>query len=458
MIGANSAVLSLVEELHELSRASDGESRSLQAMLSHIVRSFGAQSGSLAVIDRLQPAQLRIVAGIDLPPGVVGQTVALGAGVLGKVAQSGEPMLINGELKRSDDAAGKDREERAKGAPRSAICWPLAIKNRRVGALSMNRLADAPPFTDDDVARGRSLVTLVALVVDNANLHTEQQDRIERLSQLNEEMRLMNAQLQSTQAQLMQSEKMASIGQLAAGVAHEINNPVGYVYSNLGTLQGYVGELLGVVRHLRGKGDGDAPQCDVDFLEQDIPELMSETREGLDRVKKIVQDLKDFSRVDTSDEWEHANLVKGLESTLNIVQNEIKYKAAVVKQLTPLPEVPCLPTQLNQVFMNLLVNAAQAIPDKGTITLRSGFDERTVWIEVGDDGCGMSAELQGRIFEPFYTTKPVGKGTGLGLSVSYSIVRKHQGQIELQSAPGKGSTFRVVLPRVRAEQAEKTHD
>ena len=458
MIGANSAVLSLVEELHELSRASDGESRSLQAMLSHIVRSFGAQSGSLAVIDRLQPAQLRIVAGIDLPPGVVGQTVALGAGVLGKVAQSGEPMLINGELKRSDDAAGKDREERAKGAPRSAICWPLAIKNRRVGALSMNRLADAPPFTDDDVARGRSLVTLVALVVDNANLHTEQQDRIERLSQLNEEMRLMNAQLQSTQAQLMQSEKMASIGQLAAGVAHEINNPVGYVYSNLGTLQGYVGELLGVVRHLRGKGVGDAPQCDVDFLEQDIPELMSETREGLDRVKKIVQDLKDFSRVDTSDEWEHANLVKGLESTLNIVQNEIKYKAAVVKQLTPLPEVPCLPTQLNQVFMNLLVNAAQAIPDKGTITLRSGFDERTVWIEVGDDGCGMSAELQGRIFEPFYTTKPVGKGTGLGLSVSYSIVRKHQGQIELQSAPGKGSTFRVVLPRVRAEQAEKTHD
>jgi len=458
MIGANSAVLSLVEELHELSRASDGESRSLQAMLSHIVRSFGAQSGSLAVIDRLQPEQLRIVAGIDLPPGVVGQMVALGAGVLGKVAQSGEPMLINGELKRSDDAAGKDREERAKGAPRSAICWPLAIKNRRVGALSMNRLADAPPFTDDDVARGRSLVTLVALVVDNANLHTEQQDRIERLSQLNEEMRLMNAQLQSTQAQLMQSEKMASIGQLAAGVAHEINNPVGYVYSNLGTLQGYVGELLGVVRHLRGKGVGDAPQCDVDFLEQDIPELMSETREGLDRVKKIVQDLKDFSRVDTSDEWEHANLVKGLESTLNIVQNEIKYKAAVVKQLTPLPEVPCLPTQLNQVFMNLLVNAAQAIPDKGTITLRSGFDERTVWIEVGDDGCGMSAELQGRIFEPFYTTKPVGKGTGLGLSVSYSIVRKHQGQIELQSAPGKGSTFRVVLPRVRAEQAEKTHD
>jgi two-component system NtrC family sensor kinase len=456
----SAAALSLVEELHELSRAADGESQALQAMLSHIVRSFGAQSGSLAVVDRAEPAQLRIVAGIDLPPGVIGQAVALGSGVLGKVAQSGEPMLINGVLQRSGEDPKPDREEReerVKGRPRSAICWPLAIKNRRIGALAMNRLADDPPFTELDVQRGRSLVTLVALVVDNANLQTEQLDRIERLSQLNEDMRSMNAQLQATQHQLMQSEKMASIGQLAAGVAHEINNPVGYVYSNLSTLQGYVGELLAAVRHLRGKGDGPEPNCDIDFLEEDIPALVSETREGLDRVKKIVQDLKDFSRVDASDDWEHANLVKGLESTLNIVQNEIKYKATVVKELQPLPDVPCLPTQLNQVFMNLLVNAAQAIADKGTITLRSGCDESKVWIEVGDDGCGMSTEVQSRIFEPFFTTKPVGKGTGLGLSVSYSIVRKHRGTIELDSAPGRGTTFRVVLPRVRAESAEAIH-
>ncbi|HEV7912128.1 MAG TPA: ATP-binding protein [Albitalea sp.] len=446
MEASSAAALSLVEELHELSRNADGESASLQAMLSHIVRSFGAQSGSLAVIDRLEPAQLRIVAGIDLPAGVIGQTVALGTGVLGKVAQSGEPMLINGELRRAGD---DNSQQRAQGRPRSAICWPLAIKNRRIGALSMNRLEPDNPFAEIDVERGRSLVTLVALVLDNANLHTEQMERIDRLSQLNEEMRTMNVQLQSTQQQLLQSEKMASIGQLAAGVAHEINNPVGYVYSNLGTLNGYVAELLAVVRHLRGKGEGPEPACDVDFLEEDIPQLMSETREGLDRVKKIVQDLKDFSRIDKSDDWEEANLVKGLESTLNIVQNEIKYKASVVKELVPLPDVPCLPTQLNQVFMNLLVNAAQAIPNKGTITLRSGFDDGRVWVEVADDGCGMPADVQARIFEPFYTTKPVGKGTGLGLSVSYSIVQKHNGRIELASAPGQGTRFRVVLPRVR---------
>ena len=193
----------------------------------------------------------------------------------------------------------------------------------------------------------------------------------------------------------------------------------------------------------------------MDFLEEDIPQLVAETREGLDRVKKIVQDLKDFSHVDAKDDWEHANLIKGLQSTLNIVQNEIKYKAAVVKELVALPEVPCLPSQLNQVFMNLLVNAAHAIVDKGQVTLRSGFDEKSVWVEVSDDGCGMSAEVQSRIFEPFFTTKPVGKGTGLGLSVSYTIVRKHQGNIELRSAPGEGSTFRVVLPRVRTEVPEE---
>jgi signal transduction histidine kinase len=452
MDASSEAALSLVEELHELSRESDGESQSLQAMLSHIVRSFGAQSGSLAVVDRIEPSQMRIVAGIDLPEGVIGQTVALGTGVLGKVAQSGEPMLINGELRRSD---GEGSPQRTQGRPRSAICWPLAVKNRRIGALSMNRIGEDNPFTADDVVRGRSLVTLVALVVDNANLHSEQMERIERLSQLNEEMRQMNERLQTTQQALLQSEKMASIGQLAAGVAHEINNPVGYVYSNISTLQGYVQELLRVVRHLSGKDSGPAPQCDIEFLEEDIPQLVSETREGLDRVKKIVQDLKDFSRIDKSDDWEDANIVKGLESTLNIVQNEIKYKASVVKELVPLPDVPCLPTQLNQVFMNLLVNAAQAIAAKGTITLRSGFDDAQVWVEVADDGCGMPPEVQARIFEPFYTTKPVGKGTGLGLSVSYSIVRKHNGKIVLKSAAGQGTSFRVVLPRVREGQLKE---
>lgn len=441
-----SAALSLIEELHELSRTADNDQHALQSMLHHIVRNFGAQSGSLAVIDRADPNRLTIVAGIDLPHGVIGTSVPLGQGVLGKVAQSGEPMLINGELKSGDS----QRSEREVGRPRSAICWPLAIKSRRVGALSVNRVHDSQPFTEQDVTIGRGLVMLLALVVDNANLHQEQVERIARLSQLNEEMRAMNDRLRTTQAQLIQSEKMASIGQLAAGVAHEINNPIGYVYSNLGSLQGYLDDLLGIVRSATGRSAEPPPSCDVAFLEEDIPQLLSETREGLDRVKKIVQDLKDFSRIDANDEWQPADLVRCVESTLNIVHNEIRYKATVIKDLQPLPQVECLPSQLNQVFMNLLVNAAQALADKGTIRVATGHDAQQVWVEIADDGCGMTPEVQKRVFEPFFTTKPVGKGTGLGLSVSYSIVQKHKGSIRLTSEPGRGTTFRVILPRVRS--------
>jgi len=166
----------------------------------------------------------------------------------------------------------------------------------------------------------------------------------------------------------------------------------------------------------------------------------------LQRVTRIVQDLKDFSHVDESERmW--ANLEQGLESTLNVVWNEIKYKAEVIREYAGIPEIECLPSQINQVFMNLLVNAGQAIEEQGHITLRTGQDEDNVWVEVADDGQGIQPEHLERIFEPFFTTKPVGKGTGLGLSLSYGIVRKHGGHIEVESPAGKGTCFRVVLPK-----------
>ena len=272
-------------------------------------------------------------------------------------------------------------------------------------------------------------------------------------------IRETNARLEEAQNQLLQSEKMASIGQLAAGVAHEINNPIGFVNSNLGTLRRYVEQLLALVSAYaaRTRGPADAElaalekAADLDFLAEDLPLLLSESEDGLSRVRKIVQDLKDFSRVDHAD-WQHADLNAGLESTLNVVMNEVKYRADVKRQYGALPPVRCLAGQLNQVFMNLIVNAVHAMPTerRGVITLATGVatqDERDwAWIEVADDGCGMTPEVQRRIFEPFYTTKPVGQGTGLGLSMSFSIVQKHGGRIELQSAPGEGTRFRVWVP------------
>jgi signal transduction histidine kinase len=193
---------------------------------------------------------------------------------------------------------------------------------------------------------------------------------------------------------------------------------------------------------------------DAAYLRQDLGDLMAESLDGLQRVKQIVQDMKDFSHVDSTDR-QFANLENGLDSTLNVVWNEVKYKAEVVKEYGNIPQIECFPSQLNQVFMNLLVNAAHAIPERGRITLRTGHDDSTIWVEVEDTGLGISQEHLGRIFEPFFTTKPVGKGTGLGLSLSYGIVQKHGGRIEVSSEIGKGTRFRVILPQqtVLGEQA-----
>ncbi len=258
--------------------------------------------------------------------------------------------------------------------------------------------------------------------------------------------------LKEAQNQLLQSEKMAAIGQLAAGVAHEINNPVGFVNSNLGSLKIYANKLLTVLNAYEGNDPAEIAEArkkaDLDFLREDLPSLITESQDGLSRVTKIVQDLKDFSHVDQVDR-QSADLNAAMESTLNVVWNELKYKAEVIRELGKIPPVDCVPAQINQVFMNLLVNAAQAIQQQGKIFVRSGIENEHVWFEVEDTGSGMSLEVQQRIFEPFFTTKPVGKGTGLGLSISYDIiVKKHHGRLEVKSEPGKGTCFRLSLPLV----------
>ena len=269
----------------------------------------------------------------------------------------------------------------------------------------------------------------------------------------------LNEKLSMAQQQLVQSEKLASIGQLAAGVAHEINNPIGYIFSNFGTLQSYLDQLFAMLDGYQEAEAQASPAvaaklkamreaADLAFLREDIPVLMSESKEGIVRVRHIVQDLKDFSRVDANQEWAWANLHAGIDSTLNIVSNEVKYKADVVKQYGQIPDIECLASQINQIIMNLVVNAAHAIGDKrGTITIATGLGEPgTVWIEVRDNGSGIAREHLSRIFDPFFTTKPIGKGTGLGLSLAYGIVQKHRGSIGVDSEPGRGTTFRIVLP------------
>ena len=267
-------------------------------------------------------------------------------------------------------------------------------------------------------------------------------------------------ELKIAQSQITQQEKMASIGQLAAGVAHEINNPTGFIMSNLGSLQRYmikIGEFL----KTQDEMIQDLPEAarsglalkrkalKVDFILEDVVNLVKESLDGAERIKKIVQDLKSFSRVDDS-EQKLADINAGLESTINIVWNELKYKAVVKKEYGEIPQTKCNLGQLNQVFMNMLVNAAHAIDKQGEITIRTWEEDGYIYASVSDTGSGIPADKLNRIFEPFYTTKEVGKGTGLGLSIAYEIMKKHQGEIRVESEVGKGTTFTVKIPVVEA--------
>jgi len=267
----------------------------------------------------------------------------------------------------------------------------------------------------------------------------------------NTEQEQLNIRLEQANRQLLQSEKLAAIGQLAAGVAHEINNPVGYVYSNLQSLGTYLDDLFRLTDAVDSAASLDdlraiKKNIDYTFLKNDLNDLLAESREGIERVKTIISAMKDFSHID-DEEFKFADLHRGIETTLNVVNNELKYKATIIKDFGELPEVECIISQINQVIMNLLVNAAHAIEDFGEITIRTRCDAQQAIVEVEDNGKGIAEDNLHRIFEPFFTTKPVGKGTGLGLSLSFNIIQKHNGSIKVEhAASGKGTCFRISLP------------
>jgi len=321
----------------------------------------------------------------------------------------------------------------------------------------------------------RDMRDIHQLITDLARTNEELEERVRRrteeLQAAKEKSEKAFIELQQAQALMVQSEKMASIGQLAAGIAHEINNPIGFVGSNLQALEGYIKDLKSLIasydsllRRCEKIGDAEIvssireldqkrEEIDLAFILDDIDEIFRETQEGVKRISKIVKDLREFSHAG-SDKPEYADLNKGLESTLNIVWNELKYKAEVVTAYGHIPQILCYPQQINQVFMNILVNAAQAIEEKGTIWVKTFTEGDYVVVEIGDTGKGIPRENLSRIFDPFFTTKPVGKGTGLGLAIAYSIVRKHGGEIKVESEVGKGSSFKIYMPLEAPELRE----
>jgi len=320
---------------------------------------------------------------------------------------------------------------------------------------------------DAVVLIARDMRDIYQLITELSQLNEDLEERVKNRT---DELRVARdaseealKKLQQAQAQLVQNDKMASVGQLSAGIAHEINNPTGFVLSNLKTLEEYINDIRCLIteydtllQRCVGISDEDVScivkniekfkeKIDVVFLLHDIAQIFKETQDGMRRISKIVRDMKEFSHAG-SDKPEYTDVNKGLESTLNIVWNEIKYKAEVKTLYGDIPHVMCYPQQLNQVFMNILVNAAHAIEGKGVITLRTFSENGNVVIEISDTGKGISPEHLSRIFEPFFTTKPVGMGTGLGLSVAYAIIKKHNGEITVDSKVGAGTRFQVCIP------------
>jgi PAS domain S-box-containing protein len=368
-----------------------------------------------------------------------------------EVIRSGRPQLDKEErllISADGDGGGDDR------AGPAAERWVAATKvpYRNVQGVVAGLVGIAHDITGRK--RAESLLR-------EQNERLEQAARSERLA--HEELKRAHGALKRAQSQLVQSEKLASLGQMVAGVAHEINNPLSFVANNVAVLQRDLRAIAGTLELYRradplidaqqpalaGEIRDLAERADLAYTMSNIPELLTRSREGLRRIQQIVKDLRDFARLDESD-LHDVDLNDGVRSTVNIILGVAKKRQVKIEMdLAPLPPASCYPAKINQVVMNLLANAVQASHEGGTVTVRTRLENGRIRIDVADQGTGIPEHVRERIFDPFFTTKPPGEGTGLGLSISYGIIQDHGGQIEVETETGKGSTFTVTLPPKR---------
>lgn len=345
----------------------------------------------------------------------------------------------------------------------SFLCLPIQTQSGEIGAITLGHCSGPRPWSDGEVELLEAVAVQLAIALNQAELYSQSRDRTQQLEQALHE-------LQQTQFQLIQSEKMSSLGQMVAGIAHEINNPVTFIYGNIQYARQYIAQVLNLIAlyqehypdpavEIKERSD----EIDLDFLVKDLPKLLVSMNVGATRIQEIVRSLRTFSRLDEAD-MKQVDIHEGIDSTLMILEHRLKAKPdfpviSVVKEYEQLPLVECYAGQLNQVFMNILANAIDALEmdeRKGkniqslnpTIRIRTKFEnENRIAIKIADNGPGMTEDVRRKLFDPFFTTKAVGKGTGLGLSISHAIVvDKHRGQLKCYSEVGKGTEFVIEIP------------
>jgi signal transduction histidine kinase len=461
--------LSLLIELSGAVNATLDPERIYEQALQRLVHGMGYQGAFLFLADHAQGVARGHAAvsreaglaarfeGIELP-------LTLDGSVAGKVATTGQPVLV-ADVRATPEPVDVTTA-RAFGVS-SLVAVPLRVKDRVFGVLEVAS-GEAGRLSESDAELVSAVASHVALAVDKAEsfatieglsrgLEDKVRVRTEQLRAAHEELQSAYRELQHTQMQLIQREKMASVGQLVAGVAHELNNPIGFVYSNVATLEDFTRRLRAMLEVYRREPLADAAQTrvqaewdrlKVDYALRYLDAMTQGIREGAERARKIVRDLRVFARGE-DDVWQPVDLHAELESSLTLVNHLLKDRVIVHRKHGELPSVECVRSQIDQVFLNLLANAAQAIQGAGAITIETRCDDGVAVLCISDTGPGIPADVIGRIFDPFFTTKPVGEGTGLGLSISYEIVKRHGGEIAAVSPPGGGAVFTVRLPLAR---------
>lgn len=431
--------------LDKVSRVSD-TNRIMEMIVSEFVKTTGADQG---VINLVSPSGDDILATVvrSEKPDTGGLPYKVGSLISGYVLKSGRLLKID-DLDQDERFPGLSSDD---GRNKSIICCPMIVRSEIIGITTLIRSAATGPFSDDHRRLVGILASQSARILGNAIL-------LEELAQKNElleisrrrQLEKVHKELTETQAKLVQSEKMAALGTLVAGIAHEINTPIGAVHSMHDTLMRSLEKLKNRLKAEFSKDkDKDG---DIQSLLQTIDDANKVINSGTVRVTNIVRRLKSFARPDEAD-MDTVNIHEGLEDTLTIIHHEIKHKVKVIKKFGDIPPVPCYPGQLNQVFLNLLMNAAQAIKEKGQITITTYKEYDKAHIEIEDNGIGIPQEIIHRVFDPGFTTKGVGVGTGLGLSICCQIIQNHKGEIKVESEVGKGTVFTVILPMDMAENS-----
>jgi signal transduction histidine kinase len=400
----------------------------------------------------------------DAPPGPELTLTLDGDGsAIARTVLDGQPVLVPDARVDPDPAC----RVLARAGARSVAAAPLRVGERLFGLLAVTA-REPGRFDHSDVDLLVTVANHVALALDKAQsfqtieemsrgLEDTVRIRTEQVRAANEELRAAYRDLQATQAQLIQREKMASVGSLVAGVAHELNNPIGFISSNVTTLEDFVRRLRAMLESYQAVAL-PAPERErlaarredlkIDYALTYLDRMIAGIREGADRTRKIVGDLRVFTRA-PDDVWQSVDLHEEIESSLTLLGHLLRDRIAVERRFGDIGRVECVRSQIDQVLLNLLANAAQAITGPGTITIETRREGASVLVRVADDGPGIPADVLPRVFDPFFTTKPVGEGTGLGLSISYEIVKHHGGEILAESPAGGGAAFTVRLPASR---------